>query len=203
MAQPPAVVARTFKAVGQVQLHHLGERARFHCVRCGQDKTAYHVAKKKKKKKKKKKRRELWHQLPGLGSLLAFFRAAGVHVEVVRGRCLWINGSQTQPLAHLPPSETLEWNSIVNEIALKYRFASFGTAQADGATAQAWLQTGESYAFTAAASIRAVEETFARSLRGAFSPAAAFGYDFAFTIRNTSRIDTIPAQAPPFAGHPG
>jgi short subunit dehydrogenase-like uncharacterized protein len=71
---------------------------------------------------------------------------------------------------------------------------SFAWARAtdpDGATAQAWLETGESYAFTAAASVRAVEEIINRSLRGAFSPAAAFGADFAFTIDNTTRIDTI------------
>ena len=77
-------------------------------------------------------------------------------------------------------------------------YRSFGWARAtgpDGATAQAWLQTGEAYAFTAAASIRAVEETLTRSLRGAFSPAAAFGADFALTIPDTTRIDTIPAEA--------
>ena len=78
-------------------------------------------------------------------------------------------------------------------------YRSFGWARAagpDGATAEAWLQTGESYAFTAAASIRAVEETLARSVPGAFSPAAAFGADFALTIPDTTRIDTIPAEAP-------
>ena len=82
-------------------------------------------------------------------------------------------------------------------------YRSFGWARAtglDGATAQAWLQTGESYAFTAIASIRAVEETLARSLSGAFSPAAAFGADFVLTIPDTSRTDTIP-QAP-LAGRP-
>ena len=76
---------------------------------------------------------------------------------------------------------------------------SLGWARAtgpDGATTEAWLQTGESYAFTAAASIRAVEETLARSLSGAFSPAAAFGADFVLTIPGTSRTDTIPAEAP-------
>jgi len=67
----------------------------------------------------------------------------------------------------------------------------------DGTTTQAWLQTGDSYAFTAAASIRAVEETFTRSPRGALSPAAAFGAGFALTIPDTTRIDAIPAQAPP------
>ncbi len=70
----------------------------------------------------------------------------------------------------------------------------------DGATAQAWLQTGESYAFTAAAGIRAVEETFTRSPRGALSPAAASGADFAFTIQGTTRIDTIPAEGTPETG---
>ena len=78
-------------------------------------------------------------------------------------------------------------------------YQSVGWARAtgpDGTTAEAWLQTGESYAFTAAASIRVVEETLARSVPGAFSPAAAFGADFALTIANTARIDTIPAEAP-------
>jgi short subunit dehydrogenase-like uncharacterized protein len=77
-------------------------------------------------------------------------------------------------------------------------YRSFGWARAtgpDGATAQAWLQTGESYAFTATASIRAVEETLARSLRGALSPAAAFDADFILTIADTIRLDTIPVEA--------
>ncbi len=76
---------------------------------------------------------------------------------------------------------------------------SFGWARAtgpDGATAAAVLQAGESYAFTAAASIRAVEETLTRALHGAVSPAAAFGADFALTIPGTSRTDTVRPQAP-------
>ena len=83
-------------------------------------------------------------------------------------------------------------------------YRSFGWARAtgpDGATAAAWLQAGESYAFTAAASIRAVEKTLTRALHGAFSPAAAFGADFALTIPGTSRTDTVRAQAP-LAGRP-
>jgi short subunit dehydrogenase-like uncharacterized protein len=77
-------------------------------------------------------------------------------------------------------------------------YRSFGWARAtgpDGATAQAVLQTGESYRFTAGASIRAVEETLTRSPRGAFSPAAAFGSDFALTVPDTTRIDMTPAGA--------
>ena len=71
---------------------------------------------------------------------------------------------------------------------------------ADGTTAQAWLQTGESYAFTSAASIRAVEEALTRSSRGAFSPAAAFGADFALTVEGTTRTDAIPPGGPPAKG---
>jgi short subunit dehydrogenase-like uncharacterized protein len=73
---------------------------------------------------------------------------------------------------------------------------SFGWARAtspDGASAEAWLQTGESYAFTAAASVRAVEETLARSLCGALSPATAFDADFILTIAGTTRLDTFAA----------
>jgi short subunit dehydrogenase-like uncharacterized protein len=69
---------------------------------------------------------------------------------------------------------------------------SFGWARAigrDGAVAEALLQTGDSYAFTPAASIRAVDETLARSPSGAFSPAAAFGPDFVWSIEDTTRID--------------
>jgi short subunit dehydrogenase-like uncharacterized protein len=71
---------------------------------------------------------------------------------------------------------------------------SFGWARAtgsDGSTATALLQTGDSYSFTPAASIRAVEETLTGSRRGALSPAAAFGADFAFSIKDTTRINAV------------
>jgi short subunit dehydrogenase-like uncharacterized protein len=73
---------------------------------------------------------------------------------------------------------------------------SYGWARAtgpDGTTAEAWLETGESYTFTAAASIRAVEETLTGSLHGALSPAAAYGADFVLTIDDTTRTDTLAA----------
>ena len=44
MAEPPAVVARTFEFAGGLQLHRLVEPVRFHCVRCQQDKTAMRIA---------------------------------------------------------------------------------------------------------------------------------------------------------------
>jgi len=56
----------------------------------------------------------------------------------------------------------------------KHTFPSYGWARGagpDGATAEAFLRTGDSYDFTAAASVRAVEETLAGTARGALSPA--------------------------------
>ena len=58
----------------------------------------------------------------------------------------------------------------------------------DGASVEAMLETGESYGFTAVASVRAVEETLERTLGGAFSPAAAFGSEFAFSVEGSSRL---------------
>jgi len=78
------------------------------------------------------------------------------------------------------------------EEALPSTYRSFGWARAtasDGSSAEAWLQTGDSYVFTPAASIRAVEETLAGSKSGALSPAVAFGVDFAFTVQGATLID--------------
>jgi short subunit dehydrogenase-like uncharacterized protein len=92
--------------------------------------------------------------------------------------------------------------AIDTDAAALPAYRSYGWARATGpdGTAEAWLHTGESYAFTAAASIRAVEEILARSPFGALSPAAAFGADFALTIPGTTRTDTIPAEVPARSG---
>jgi len=69
---------------------------------------------------------------------------------------------------------------------------SFGWARAtgtDGSTATALLETGDSYSFTPAASVRAVEETLASSRSGALTPADAFGADFVLRIDDTSRSE--------------
>jgi short subunit dehydrogenase-like uncharacterized protein len=103
----------------------------------------------------------------------------------------------------VPEDPALDARASGTEPAGPPVYQSVGWARAagrDGATAEAWLQTGESYGFTAAASIRVVEETLAQSRPGAFSPAAAFGADFALTIPDTARIDTIPAEAASASG---
>ena len=52
---------------------------------------------------------------------------------LLRGGRLRINGRQTLPFTHLPSPETLEWKTIVDEMALKYvsdRFVKAMTANA-------------------------------------------------------------------------
>jgi short subunit dehydrogenase-like uncharacterized protein len=76
-------------------------------------------------------------------------------------------------------------------------YRSFGWARAigvDGTSSEAWLETGESYHYTAMIAVRSVEETLDRTLGGAFSPAAAFGSEFAFSAEGTSRLT---ASTPP------
>ena len=63
---------------------------------------------------------ELRRRQPGADRLVGFFHAAGVDAELEHGGCLRINGSETGPLAQIPPAETPEWINLVNEIALKY-----------------------------------------------------------------------------------
>ena len=78
-------------------------------------------------------------------------------------------------------------------------YRSFGWAKAtgqDGSTAEAWLETGDSYAFTPAAAIRAVEETLRPSGRGALSPSVAFGANFR-VHHPRHRVHRRPPPPPP------
>ncbi|MCA9735122.1 MAG: saccharopine dehydrogenase NADP-binding domain-containing protein [Deferribacteres bacterium] len=55
-------------------------------------------------------------------------------------------------------------------------------SNADGDTTQAWLQTCETYKFTAIAAVNAVESVLDGKLSGALTPAQAFGEDFVLQI---------------------
>ncbi len=66
-----------------------------------------------------------------------------------------------------------------------------GVRNGDGHQREAWLQTVDSYAFTAAAGVRSVETVLGGNLRGATTPALAFGADFVLDIPGTERLDTL------------
>jgi hypothetical protein len=81
-----------------------------------------------------KELRQLERRFPGVDRLPSFFRAAGVQVELVRGGRLWINGSQTRPLAWiLPAGDRLGWNNVIDQMALEYLGEIFANAVADNA----------------------------------------------------------------------
>jgi short subunit dehydrogenase-like uncharacterized protein len=60
-----------------------------------------------------------------------------------------------------------------------------------GRIEQAWLETMESYRFTAVAGVRCVERVFDLHPKGALTPALAFGADFVLEIPETIRYDSL------------
>ena len=56
---------------------------------------------------------------------------------------------------------------------------------------EAWLETMEAYRLTAQAGIRSVEKILAKDLRGALTPAQAFGADFILEFEDTKRFESL------------
>jgi short subunit dehydrogenase-like uncharacterized protein len=67
-------------------------------------------------------------------------------------------------------------------------------ADDSGREAQAWLETPESYQFTAVAGVRSVEKILEDRPVGALTPALAFGADFVLEVEGTQRCDTLPGS---------
>lgn len=66
----------------------------------------------------------------------------------------------------------------------------------DGRQAEAWLELGEGYHFTAASSVRAVEQVLRGEIAGTVTPAEAFGADFALQIEGVRQAaGPVPARA--------
>ncbi|MEM8861301.1 MAG: saccharopine dehydrogenase NADP-binding domain-containing protein [Chloroflexota bacterium] len=61
-----------------------------------------------------------------------------------------------------------------------------------GNTAEAWLETMEAYKLTALGSIRCVERVLDSDLRGAYTPAGAFGAELVLDLPGSKRYDEIP-----------
>ncbi len=76
------------------------------------------------------------------------------------------------------------------ESGKSYIWAHAGNS--NGKEVQAWLEMGEGYLFSAAASVRAVEQILIKRPRGAMTPAQAFGADFVLDIPGTKRYTTLP-----------
>jgi short subunit dehydrogenase-like uncharacterized protein len=60
-----------------------------------------------------------------------------------------------------------------------------------GQEAQAWLETVDSYRFTAEAAVRSAEKILLDGQEGVLTPALAFGADFVLEIEGTKRADIL------------
>ncbi len=96
---------------------------------------------------------------------------------------------------------TLTFEGPDEEAMRKGRTYLWARAAADdGRAAEAWLETGEVYRFTAMAGVRVVERLLAArtrgapALSGALTPAGAFGADFVLDIEGVRRFDALPAR---------
>ncbi len=67
-------------------------------------------------------------------------------------------------------------------------------ADAAGHGAEAWLITPEGYRLTAISAVRCAEKVLAGGVKGATTPARAFGADFILEIPETRRLD-VPSEA--------
>ena len=61
-----------------------------------------------------------------------------------------------------------------------------------GNETEAWLETMEAYKLTALGSIRCVERVLDSDLKGAFTPAGAFGADLVMELPGSARYDELP-----------
>ena len=82
-------------------------------------------------------------------------------------------------------------DKVIPAAMVKHSYVWVSAADAAGKQVQAWLQMGEGLAFTAAASVLAVEQTLKDGPCGALSPAMAFGVDFVLNIPGVTRLDTV------------
>ncbi len=60
-----------------------------------------------------------------------------------------------------------------------------------GERKEAWLDTVEGYRFTAIAGVLGIEKVFQLKLKGALTPAMAFGADFVLEVKGTKRYDHL------------
>jgi hypothetical protein len=152
MTEAPAKVTLSLEPLGDLQLHRLDRRVRIHCVLCQRDRTHDRVATRNgdwaqpvcvacyavmfraqrdqvNSAGKENKRQ----QVSGIDAIVGFLRAGGIDVKVLPGGCLRINGGQTRSLVHLPPQETLEWQTVADELVLTHGGETFIKAMKDNA----------------------------------------------------------------------
>ena len=153
MTQAPAKVVLSLDPMRDLQLHRLDRRVRIHCVLCQRSRThdrvatrngdwaqlvciacyaaAFRVQRDEVKGAAKENQRQ--HRVSGIDAMLEFLRTGGIDAKVVHGGRLRIKSSQTRSLTYLPSQETLEWQTVADELVLKHDGDRFIKAMKDNA----------------------------------------------------------------------
>ncbi|MBO4206170.1 saccharopine dehydrogenase family protein [Micromonospora echinofusca] len=133
-----------------------------------------------------------------LGDLAAAYRTAGIAditVETAIAAPSWLARLALPVLPVVARSRALQRRAArATGKTLPLRDPSRRTyvraraSAVDGRSAEAWLATGKGYAFTAEASVRAVESVLAGPAAGSHSPGGLLGADFPLDIPGTRRF---------------
>jgi short subunit dehydrogenase-like uncharacterized protein len=127
--------------------------------------------------------------IPNITAFIPFRRSAalllpllqwGLSLRPIRGRLEAAIGRRGTP----------QPESQVDGQRTSYAWAR--ATKQDGQQAEAWLELGEGYHFTAASSVQAVEHVLHDQPSGAQTPAQAFGADFVLNIEGVRRWPALP-----------
>jgi short subunit dehydrogenase-like uncharacterized protein len=130
--------------------------------------------------------------VPNITCYLSFPRLPAQGVATRLGVGL-LNRGPVRRLAETTVSRATGPDEETRRTARSYLWAC--ASDASGRSREAWMETAETYYFTALAAVRAVEKVLKLKPSGAHTPAGAFGADFALELEGTKRFDALPVQA--------
>src|SRR6266545_6295885 len=127
--------------------------------------------------------------IPNITVFVPFRRSAALLLPLVQWG-LSIRPIRTRLEAAVGRRGTPQPANQVDDQRTSYAWAR--ATNQSGQQAEAWLELGEGYHFTAASSVQAVEHVLRDQPSGALTPAQAFGADFVLTIAGVRRWPASP-----------
>jgi short subunit dehydrogenase-like uncharacterized protein len=127
--------------------------------------------------------------IPNITAYIPFRRSAALLLPLLQF-ALSIRPIRGRLEAGLDRRETRQPESQVDGQRTSYTWAR--ATNQHGQQAEAWLELGEGYQFTAASSVQAIEQVLRERPSGALTPAQAFGADFVLSIEGVRRWIAVP-----------
>jgi short subunit dehydrogenase-like uncharacterized protein len=157
--------------------------------------------------------RERWVMPAPLGDLVTAYKATGIpsittYIAIPTRMARLLRPGWPAVVAARPIARRLLRVPLIEERVERYIEATqrgsdeakrregrsfvWARAAGGGRSAEAWLEMGEAYEYTACSTVSAVEQVLQRQPAGATTPALAFGADFAIGVPGTRRLDSLP-----------